>query len=76
MGARIKVGEFIANIEEYVWSSNTEGLEDILNGFLDELGPSGADPNPDLHVAMEVVEVLGGEVIDYDVPEYVPDRIY
>ena len=76
MSATIKVGNVEATISEWVWSCKDKTLESLLNGMLDPLGPSGADPAPDLHAAQAAVGALGGEVISYDETDFVEGRVY
>lgn len=76
MAATIEINGIEAMIEEYHWTSKDATLAGILNTLLDPLGPSGADPNPDLHAAQAAVAELGGEVVSYDETEYEEGRVY
>lgn len=76
MAATVEIGGSRAAIMDGVWSSDNKVLLDTLNLLLDPLGPSGADPNPDLHTAQAAVARLGGELIDYDKTAYVEGRVY
>ena len=76
MSATIRVGTFEATIEGWQWAGDNPAFVGMLNARLDPVGPSGADPAPDYHEALRVVEEIGGEVIDYELPEYVRGRIY
>ena len=46
--------------------------DDILRRWLeslrDPLGPSGADPYPDLTLAQMAVDRIGGEIVQFDPP--------
>lgn len=72
----VNIGGDIATIDGYEWQSTNEALQDLLNGMLDPLGPSGADPNPDLTAAQAAIAALGGKVTQADKTEYVEGRIY
>jgi len=76
MSATIRIGNVEATIKEYVWSCEDAAVEAVLNGMLNPLGPSGADPAPDLHAAQVAVEVLGGEVVSSDEVDFVKGRVY
>lgn len=66
---KIELAGVMAIIENYEWASDNKHLQDALNAMLDPLGPSGADPYPDLTAATEAMEKLGGEVVEYDEPK-------
>ena len=76
MSASVSIWEVKAKIDGYVWSSDDASFADLLNALLDPLGPSGSDPAPDYHAALAAVEMLGGEVTDYDLPSFVKGRVY
>ena len=76
MSATIRVGDYTAVIEDYTWRGGIPELIALLNAMLNPLGPSGSDPNPDLHAAQAAIEILGGRIIDYDETEFVEGRIY
>lgn len=76
MSAVIRINKSHARIDGYNWISADKGLERLLNSMLDPIGPSGADPNPDLHAAQAAIKELGGELIEFDEMEYVKGRIY
>jgi len=74
---KIKIGDTEAAIKNYEWSSKDKKLAKMLNAMLDPLGPSGADPYPDLTAARQAVERLGGEVVEYDKPtDYPKDTVF
>lgn len=74
---KIKIGDTEATIENYEWSCKDKLLRQVLNGMLDPLGPSGADPYPDLTAAREAVAKLGGEIVEYDEqPDYPKDTVF
>lgn len=78
MSAIIKVEGVKATIDDYKWTSKNEELQDFLNSLLDPNGPSGGDPNPDLHAAQAAVQILGSgaSLIDYEKLPYVEGRVY
>lgn len=59
------------------WTSENEELEDVLNeNFTMEIVPA-CEPVPYNYLATKVVESLGGEVIEFEVPQAgVPGRVY
>ena len=65
---KIKVLGAEAVIDGYVWLSDDEGLQELLQTYIDPLGPSGADPYPDLTAALAMVDLFGGEVVEFDDP--------
>jgi len=65
-----------AQVENWVWSCENTLLENYLNIMRDPLGPSGADPYPDLTLAESAVERLGGKILKYDELEHVEGRVY
>ena len=65
-----------ASVEHYLWSCENKVIEKYLNAVRDPLGPSGADPYPDLSLAEDAVKRLGGEVLEFEEQEYVEGRIY
>lgn len=69
---KIEIGGIEATIENYEWTSKNKKLESLLNTMLDPLGPSGADPYPDLTAAQAAVDRLGGRVVEYDKPTDYP----
>ncbi|MEM7345912.1 MAG: hypothetical protein AAF485_16860 [Chloroflexota bacterium] len=76
MSVTIEVNGIQATIEDYQWSCEDEALLAVLNTFLLNNGPSGADPNPDKTVADEVVAALDGRLIEAEEMPYVKDRLY
>lgn len=76
MRATIEMGGARATIENWHWTSRRQVLADVLNRMLDPIGPSGADPAPNYHAALEAIERLGGKILDYELPEYVHGRVY
>jgi len=76
MSATIQIGLIEATVDGYRWECKEHWLKRVLNAMLDPHGPSGADPNPDLHAAREAVKVFGGQIVSYDETEYDPGAIY
>ncbi len=78
MSAIIEVEGTKATVDGYKWTSEDEDLQRFLTLQLDPTGPSGADPNPDLHAAQNAVEVLGSgaRLLDYEKMPYVKGRVY
>lgn len=73
---KIETMKQIATINKYKWQSKNEALTAMLNAYLPTNGPSGADPNPDLTAARNIVAIFGGEILHADPTEYVEGRIY
>jgi len=76
MAATVKIGGSEATITDGTWSSDNEILLDTLNLMLEPLGPSGADPNPDLHTAQAAIARIGGELVKFDKTAFVEGRVY
>lgn len=74
----IKINGISAVVDHLQWvCPEMPQLEKLLNARIDPLGPSGADPYPDLTVAREVVEKFGGEITQQDPPQEVEEgRVY
>jgi hypothetical protein len=68
MPVTVEIGGVPATISRYVWKSKDKGLQKTLQLMLDPIGPSGADPYPDLTAAKEAVKKLGGKVTDHGTP--------
>lgn len=75
MSATLELYGLQATIQSWHWTGH-EWLVDWLNMQLDPDGHSGDDPAPDYHEAQRIAQLYGGEVIEYDLPEYDPDVIY
>lgn len=76
MAATIDMAGERATITNGVWSCDNETLLSLLDSMLEPMGPSGADPNPDLHTAQAAIKQIGGKVIRFDETAYVKGRIY
>ncbi len=82
MPARIRFGQRgddeyrEADIIEYQWHSDDDGLVELLNTYLDPRGPSGADPDPDWTMAQLVAERLGGEAFGHEEVGRIAGRVY
>lgn len=76
MRATIRIGDIEATLEEWQWTSGSDLWVEVLNGMLDPDGPSGSDPAPNFHEAQRVAGILGTDVTDYELPEYVEGRVY
>ena len=76
MSATAKIAGQGVVIDGYRWAGEDDALVGLLNAMLDPGGPSGADPNPDLHAAQAAVEALGGEVVSYDPTEWEEGVVY
>jgi len=66
---------------EYVFDGDWTGPEAdfliVLNAYTNQEGPSPADPDPLLHEAERVIELIGfGEIVEYEKPEGVEGRVY
>lgn len=76
MTATIRAGTFEATIDGWEWIGDNASLVEMLNAHLDPEGPSGGDPAPDYHEAQRVADLIGAEVIEFDLPDYVDGRVY
>ena len=76
MTARIRLLGMEAIIQDRKWVAENRELQSLLSSLLIPLGPSGADPNPDLTAAQEAMRILGGDVVNYDAVETVKGRVY
>ena len=76
MNATIELAGMQATIDGWNWTGSDEGLVALLNAMLDPDGPSGADPAPNTHEARRVAELLGGKVLEFELPEYDPEAVY
>lgn len=76
MSATVIITGNKATCRNYRWVSRNKDLQGKLNDLLDPLGPSGADPNPDLHAAQKAIKILGGKIIEYDETEWEEGVIY
>jgi len=76
MSATIQIGRYQATVDHGHWTSKAEPIAGCLNMLARLRGVSGADPNPDLHAAMEAAERFHGEIVSYDPTEYVAGRVY
>jgi len=74
--ATIELAGMQATIEGWNWTGTDEQLVTLLNSMLDPIGPSGGDPAPNTHEAQRVAELLGAEVVEFELPEYDPEAIY
>lgn len=72
---KIKMLGAEAVIDGYVWLSNDDGLQELLQSYIDPLGPSGSDPYPDLTAAQMMVDLFGGEVVEFDEPPLYDERM-
>ena len=76
MRATVQLGGMQATIEDWNWTGEDRQLVAVLNAMLDPNGPSGGDPAPNTHEARRVIGLLGGEVIDFELPPYDKDTVY
>jgi len=76
MNATIELRGMQATIEGWEWTGTDEQSVTLLNAMLDPAGPSGGDPAPNTHEARRVAELLGGKVVDFELPEYDPEAVY
>lgn len=65
-----------ATIDGYVWRSDDETLQDLLNSMLDPNGPPGGIPDPDWEAAQAAIEQLGGEIVEHEAVESEAGRVY
>jgi len=77
MAATVRIRGFVAKItNELIWECSDSVMRKLLNSMVDPDGPSGADPNPPLTVADQVIAVLGGKIVSFDEEPYDPDVVY
>lgn len=76
MSATIRIGDVEAQVDAWVWTSEEASLAAMLNAALPPFGPSGGDPNPDLTLAQQVAEALGGKLVRFDSVPSLPGRVY
>jgi hypothetical protein len=69
---RTKILDRDATIENYMWTA-PDPMKGLLDTYLDPHGPSVSDPFPDMTVAREVISIIGGEIVDFDHPQYPVD---
>lgn len=74
--ATVRIGGLMAVIEGWHWEADEPWLADLLNGMLDEDGPSGDDPQPEINAAEAAVAELGGEVVSAVPGKTKPGEIY
>ena len=75
---RRKILDQEAVIEDYRWTA-PDPLKGLLDTYLSPFGTSPSDPFPEMTVASEVISKIGGEIVDFDPPQYPEDgkvRIY
>jgi len=80
MAATIRLLGFEATIDAGKWTCGEKRLQDFLTLVSEEarlryIGV-GSDPNPDYHLAKDVVDRFGAEMVRYDETEYEPGTIY
>ena len=68
----VEIGGEKAEINDYKWTSEDKVLQGLLNSMIDPIGPSGADPYPDLTAADDAVKRLGGKVVEIPKQEPLP----
>ena len=65
-----------AKVEGGQWLCQDKSLLALLSVVTKSFSISGADPNPDLLIAQEVIRRLGGTIVKADETEYNPDVVY
>lgn len=55
-----------ATLQRGRWTCTHKVIERYLNSLIDPLGPSGADPYPELTIAKEAARRLRGTIISLD----------
>lgn len=74
MPATIDIHGIEATVTDGVWSCPQPSIQRLLQAMRDPDGPSGADPNPDLTLAREAAEGLGGTVTELQQSEQPPSK--
>lgn len=74
---KVQFGDIGAEVENQVWQCENDALFGALTSMLPLYGVSPSDPHPDLTVAQEAANVLGGVIVDDSgQPESVPGVVY
>ena len=76
MNATIELAGMQATIDGWNWTGEDERFIALLNAMMDPGGPSGADPAPNTHEARRMAELLGGKVLEFELPEYDREAVY
>ena len=76
MAATINIYGLMATADGYEWECRDPVTKALLDTLLDPAGPSGADPNPDYHLALAAIEEFGAEMVRFDDTEWEPGLVY
>ena len=76
MAATINHYGFKATVQGGQWTCNDRPLLGLLKKVTRAFIIDGAEPNPDLAIAQEVIRRLGGTIEKADKTEYNPDVVY
>ena len=77
MSVTIQILMSNATIENGIWSSKNRTLKKFLDSLKPLYGPGGADPNPDLTSAQDVINLTGGVIININQTyKFDPEVIY
>jgi len=76
MSATIRYGDDEAVLtNDLVWTGENKTLVDMLNSLLLGYGSSPSDPNPSRHEAERIADDIGAEVLEFDKPAPISDKI-
>ncbi len=74
---KVQFGDIYATIDNQTWECDDDALRGALTSMLPLYGVSPSDPHPDLTVAQEAADTLGGVVVDDSgAPESLPGVVY
>lgn len=74
---KVRFGDIEAEVNNQVWQCEDDALLGALTSMLPLYGASPSDPHPDLTVAQEAADILGGVIVDDSgQPESVPGVVY
>jgi hypothetical protein len=72
----VRFGTIEATLSNGKWRCGDDAIKDFLDLLAFAFEETGYDPNPDYHLAMQAVEALGGEMVEYDPTESEPGVDY
>lgn len=73
---KVDFGYAVATVSGGQWSSDDTELVTLLESIAPLYGISGAEPDRDMALALNAIEVLGGEITEADKPESDDGVIY